>query len=165
MIREITPPRIITKIFFFIMDEKKKYAISVKFNHSINDKMFYLCKFIISLNFQSNNYFHLSKLIARLGLDDELNITNLVIIELHIGHIISEARFSCVLSCVSPFYKLSSIYLHLTTLFLETLWRDFWYFWRSLGFWVSEIFIKNFFLIFWEENFIFWGGGVKVIEK
>lgn len=148
MIREITPPRIITKIFFFIMDEKKKYAISVKFNHSINDKMFYLCKFIISLNFQSNNYFHLSKPIAQLGLDDELNITNLVIIELHIGHIISEARFSCVLSCVSPFYKLSSIYIHLK-IFPETLWRDFWYFSRLLGFWVSEIF----------TNF-FWGGGI-----
>lgn len=121
--------------------------------------MFYLCKSIISLNFQSNNYFHLSKPIAQLGLDDELNITNLVIIELHIGHIISEARFSCVLSCVSPFYKLSSIYIHLK-IFPETLWRDFWYFSRLLGFWVSEIF-TNF---FWGGVF-FWGGGVKLVKS
>lgn len=162
MIREITLPRIITKIFFYNGWKKTRFLSNLAIRFTIK---FDLCKSIISLNFQSNNYFHLSKLIARLGLDGELNITNLVIIELHIGHIISEARFSCVLSCVSPFYKLSSIYLHLTTLFLETLWRDFWYFWRSLGFWVSEIFIKNFFLIFWEENFIFWGGGVKLIEK
>lgn len=93
---------------------------------------FYLCKSIISLNFQSNNYFHLSKPIAELGLDDELNITNLVIIELHIGHIISEARFSCVLSCVSPFYKLFSIYIHLK-IFPGNIMKGFLIFFAVIG--------------------------------
>lgn len=99
-------------------------------------------------------------------MDNALNITYLVIIELQIGHIISEARFSCVLSCVSPFYKLPSIYLHFTSLFPETSWRDFWYFSRLLGFWVSEIFIKIFFFYFLgEKSYLLRDDEVRLIKN